>query len=133
MSKIEDQSRAIKQRNAVENIGGICVIASREHMEAVGQYIDAIPGPKTRADAQFLFEMWKCSAEHEFIVFGIFTNHTGISGSIAADWENARMFVMSLKVRLDELAEKTAGGHDSHWVYLVTEEQQRELAVLLAE
>lgn len=129
MGTLEDKSKAIKQRNAVENIGGICVIASRDYMEAVGQYIESIPGPKTRADAQGLFEVWRRSPEHKFIVFGVFTGHTGISGSIAMDWKTTLSFVMALRARLDAGAE----GYSSHWVQLVSEDRQRELAVLLGK
>lgn len=129
MGKFEDQSKAIKQRNAVENIGGICVIASRDYMEAAGKCIAAIPGKKTRADAQGLFEMWRRSPEYEFIVFGVFTGHTGISGSIAMSWEDAQTFVLMLRARMDA----GVGGYFSHWVQLVSEDRQRELAVLLGK
>lgn len=133
MGRLEDQSKAIKQARVAENIGGICVIADRGHREVVGKIIAAIPGPKTRADARRLFQLWRNSPKHEFIVFGIFTNHTGISGAVAADWENARMFATSIKARLDELAEKVPGGYDSDWTLLVSDDQQRELNALLRE
>lgn len=126
MGKLEDKSKAIKQAKAVENIGGICVIGSREYMKAVGKVIAEIQGKKTRGDAQGLFELWRRSSEHEFIVFGVFAGMTGISGSIAMDWKTTLSFVMALRARLD-------AGYSSHWVQLVPEDRQRELAVLLGK
>ena len=110
-----------KRARKAENIGGVCVIGNRDHMAAVGECIEKIPGKKARADAQVLFQLWQHSAEHKFIVFAILADHSGILGTVAADWQSVQMFVMSFKAQLDA----GAGECSSHWIQFVSKEQQR--------